>query len=327
MNCWRLAAIAAICLTARARAEIAMSGDFKATKACDAVQSIRKGTNPGDIKLAPGHAYPLLAKNRPDATHYRVAVEGASPRERWVEIGCGEVAGVSAPAAAGGAAASAAVAGDATHVLALGWEPAFCEEHGDKAECQRETQQSFDATHFILHGLWPQPIGNFYCGVDRSLQMADRHSHWFELPEPDLSAATRERLTAVMPGVFSGLERHEWIKHGTCFHTDANAYFNRAAQLVEAVNASAAQALFEKRIGQRVSADEIRAAFDQTFGAGAGERVEVHCQGDGDEREISEIVVSLAGDVNGSAPLADLIRAAPAVDAKCPSGIVAEAER
>jgi ribonuclease T2 len=322
MKSWCLVAAATLSLTAPVRADIAMSGDFKAAKACDALQSIRKGTNPGDVKLTPGQAYPLLAKNRPDATHYRVAVEGANPRERWVEIGCGSVAGEPAPAPA-----AAPGGGKATHVLALGWEPAFCEEHGDKAECQRETQQTFDATHFILHGLWPQPIGNFYCGVDRSLQMADRHSHWWELPEPELSAPTRVRLTAVMPGVLSGLERHEWIKHGTCFHSDANAYFNRAAQLAEAVNASAAQALFEKRIGQRVSAEEIRAAFDKTFGAGAGDRVEVHCQGDGDEREISEIVVSLAGDVSGSAPLADLIRAAPAVDAKCPGGNVAEAER
>ena len=40
-----------------------------------------------------------------------------------------------------------------------------------------------------------------------------------------------------MPAVLSGLERHEWIKHGTCFGGEANAYFN-AAGLAEQVNAS-----------------------------------------------------------------------------------------
>ena len=51
----------------------------------------------------------------------------------------------------------------ATYVLAISWEPAFCEDHEGKSECQRETEQTFDATHFSLHGLWPQPKGNFYC--------------------------------------------------------------------------------------------------------------------------------------------------------------------
>ena len=62
-----------------------------------------------------------------------------------------------------------------------------------------------------------------------------------------------------MPGVLSGLERHEWIKHGTCFGGEANAYFNRAAGLAEQVNASPVRALFASRIGQGVTSAEIRA--------------------------------------------------------------------
>ena len=170
-------------------------------------------------------------------------------------------------------------------MLAISWEPAFCEDHEGKSECQRETEQSFDATHFSLHGLWPQPNGNFYChGVDRTLKEADKRNHWFELPEPDLDAATRDRLAAVMPGVLSGLERHEWIKHGTCFGGEANAYFNRAAGLAEQVNASPVRALFASKIGQSVTSAEIRAAFDKGFGEGAGARVEVHCLNGGDGR-------------------------------------------
>ena len=70
---------------APAAAQIAMTGDFKAAKACPALQSIRKGTNPGDVMLEPGHSYSLIGKNKPDATHYLVAIDGAEPRERWVD--------------------------------------------------------------------------------------------------------------------------------------------------------------------------------------------------------------------------------------------------
>jgi ribonuclease T2 len=73
---------------------------------------------------------------------------------------------------------------------------------------------------------------------------------------------------------------------------------------------------------------DIRGAFDMAFGAGAGARVVVHCQGNGAEREISELIIYLAGGVNGSAPLADLMHAAaPPNEPNCPSGLVAETAR
>jgi ribonuclease T2 len=325
------AAVSLLAITA-ASAQIAVTGALKASKACPALQSIRSGSNPGDVKLEIGQSYPLIAKNKQDATYYRVAVEGAAPRERWVEVGCGDVGGTPTPTptptstSAGGGGSDGV---EATHVLAVSWEPAFCEEKGEKAECQRETEQSFEATHFSLHGLWPQPNGNFYCGVDRTLKDADKRNHWGDLPEPDLSAATHDRLAAEMPGVLSMLERHEWIKHGTCFGADANTYFNREAELAEQLNASAARELFAGRIGQSVSLADIRGAFDTAFGPGAGARVVVHCQGSGGQREISELIIYLAGGVNGSAPLADLMHAAapPANEPNCPSGVVAEAAR
>jgi ribonuclease T2 len=317
------AAVSLLTITA-ASAQIAVTGAFKASKACPALQSIRNGTNPGDVKLELGQSYPLIAKNKQDATHYLVAIDGASPRERWVEVGCGDVGGATTPTptptSAGGGGATA------THVLDVSWEPAFCEGHGEKAECQRETEQSFEATHFSLHGLWPQPKGHYYCGVDRTLKDADKRNHWGDLPEPDLSAATRDRLAAVMPGVLSGLERHEWIKHGTCYGGDANTYFNRAAELAEQLNASAARELFAGKIGQSVSLADIRGAFDAAFGAGAGARVVVDCPPN--SGEVSELVIYLAGDVNGSAPLADLIHAAaPPDEPNCPGGVVAETAR
>jgi ribonuclease T2 len=77
-----------------------------------------------------------------------------------------------------------------------------------------------------------------------------------------------------------------------------------------------------QNIGATVSSSAIRAAFDRAFGPGAGARVTVSCSGQGQGRQISELVISLAGDVTGSAPVGDLIQAAAPVPPGCPSGLV-----
>jgi ribonuclease T2 len=315
-----------------APAQVPMSGTLAATQACPAYQSIRNQTNPGQVTIEPGRSYQITGKNKEEATHYQILIDGASPPRRWVEVTCGEVnAAAGAPTggagAAGGAPPTGANGARATHVLALGWEPAFCLGHEDKAECANETAQSFDASHLSLHGLWPQPRGTAYCNVSRDLVQADRDHDWASLREPDLTDATKARLAAVMPGFQSGLERHEWIVHGTCFGATADSYFNRAADLVEQVNASGVRDLFTKNAGGSLSSDAIRAAFDRAFGAGAGARVTVSCQGRGQERAIGELVIALAGDVAGSGPIGNLILAAAPAPPGCPSGAVVQPGR
>jgi len=303
---------------ASASAQVPMSGTLAATKACPAYQSIRNQTNPGGVTIEPGRSYQITGKNKAEATHYQILIDGASPPQRWVEVSCGDVAGASTTPSG---------ASRATHVLALGWEPAFCLQHTDKTECAVETGQSFDATHLSLHGLWPQPRGKAYCNVGRDLVAADKRHDWASLPEPDLSDPTKKRLAAAMPGFQSGLERHEWIVHGTCFGAAADAYFDRAADLVEQVNASAVRNVFAQNVGKSLSSDAIQAAFDQAFGAGAGQRVTVNCQGRGPQRAIGEIDISLSGDVAGSAPIGQLILAAAPVQPGCPSGVVVQPNR
>jgi len=317
-----------------ASAQVPMSGTLAATQACPAYQSIRNQTNPGEVTIEPGRSYQITAKNKDEATHYQILVDGASPPQRWVEVSCGDVnaaagapTGGAAATDAGGAPATGANGTRATHVLALGWEPAFCLGHEDKAECANETGQSFDASHLSLHGLWPQPRGKAYCDVSQDLVQADHNHDWASLPEPDLTDATKARLAAVMPGFQSGLERHEWIEHGTCFGATADSYFNRAADLVEQVNASAVRDLFAQNVGGSLSSDAIRAAFDGAFGAGAGERVTVNCQGRGQERAIGELVIALSGDVAGSGPIGNLILAAAPAPSGCPSGAVVQPGR
>jgi ribonuclease T2 len=311
-------AAALLCLAAPARAEIKLSGTLTAAQACPALQSIRSGANPGEVALEPGRAYRLLAKNRDDATHYLVEIEGASPPRRWVGIGCGT-------ADAGAAPPAQARAGDgggarASHILALSWQAGFCATHPAKTECAAPPPPP--APRLTLHGLWPQPRGKSHCGVPDEARALDRAATWNRLPAPEMTPQTRARLAAVMPGVQSSLDRHEWIAHGTCYGASAEAYFARSASLAEQANATGLPAFFARNAGKTVTAQAIRAAVDEALGPGAGERVLVACEGKGPGRLIGEIRLSLAGDVQGEAALRDLVAAAAPSQPGCPSGLV-----
>ena len=82
-----------LALAGSASAQVAMHGNFDATKACPALQSIKKGTNPGNVSVAAGKSYKLLGKNKDQASHYWIEVPGASPLQRWVALECGTANG------------------------------------------------------------------------------------------------------------------------------------------------------------------------------------------------------------------------------------------
>ena len=318
-----------------AMAEVALSGSLTATKSCPAFQSFRKSTNPGAIMIEPGKSYPVIAKNADQASHIRVRIGGATPEERWVAIDCGTLSGNAAAAVSGASASSNAAApampakisagsgaGFQT-VLSLSWQAAFCEGHPDKAECGNQTPDRYDATHLTLHGLWPQPRRTAFCGVDGRLRQADENHDWQGLPEPEISAATLAHLQQDMPGTQSLLERHEWIKHGTCYdHASADTYFSEAMLLADAVNGSPVQALLASRRGQEVTMVEIKAAFDQAFGPGAGDRVRMACVDDGSRRLVSELTIGLNGRPSAGHGIAELMLAGRPTDPGCPKGIV-----
>jgi ribonuclease T2 len=211
----------------------------------------------------------------------------------------------------------------AAYVRSVSWQPAFCETKPDKPECATESRDRFDATHFTLHGLWPQPRRNAYCDVPPEMSLADKNGDWDQLPEPKLSDATRQKLAQVMPGTQSNLERHEWIKHGTCFHADsADEYFSRAIALIDQLNASKAQGLFASNVGGEITGKAIRDAFDESFGEGAGDRVRVSCKRIRGRNLIVELTIGLAGEIGDEPSLASLISASAATDPGCPGGAV-----
>lgn len=321
-------------LTSVADAQVKMDGKFVASKACAAVVSIKKGTNPNNISVEVGKSYRLLGKNKDQASHYWIEISGAIPAQRWVALDCGTVDGATSAAANNGGAAVDTNQGTVKpkpkpqppkggipfYVLALSWEPAFCATMQGKSECKNETSSSYEASHFSLHGLWPQPRRNVFCGVDRATAALDDQHQWEQLPAPELTAATKEALSKVMPGTQSVLERHEWIKHGTCYPAgNAEQYFKDEIRLVNDVNASVVQAFMAANIGKTIQSSDLRAKFDEAYGKGAGERVHVSCSKNG---LISELTIGLKGDISSGANMAGLIAASETTDIGCVSGLV-----
>lgn len=208
---------------------------------------------------------------------------------------------------------------DQFFILAVSWQPAFCEAASGKPECRSQTSDRFDASHFTLHGLWPR---DEYCGVSARDEATDRDGRWSALPALDLSPALRRALDTKMPGTRSQLDRHEWTKHGTCFAGDAEAYFAASLALLDQLNASPVRDLFAGSIGKRLTQSQIRSAFDTAFGRGAGERVRITCDEDGDRTLVTELTLGLWGTIGAAPDLANLLAAANPTRGGCESGIV-----
>lgn len=206
------------------------------------------------------------------------------------------------------------------YVFAVSWQPAFCETAQKRPECTSQTEARFDADHFTLHGLWPQRVD--YCDVSRDQQLADQEGDWLDLTAPKLAPATLTKLRQMMPGTQSGLERHEWLRHGTCYGEPADAFFADALAMLEAVNASPVRELFAQNLGKELTLQQVRAAFDAGFGKGAGQRVRIACERDGNRRIITELTIGLTGTINGPADYKALTMAARPTDGGCDRGVV-----
>ncbi len=317
-----------------------MAGCLVASQNCEAFRSIRKQTNPGHIRLEPGIFYPLKGKNKADAaTHYQVRIDALKVPDRWVKVSCGKPVKCSAktrhesvgkqrskgrkyPGKKYSSGRSGKKTGGNGHyLLAVSWEPAFCEGHRGKAECKAMTAQSFDATHLSLHGLWPQPRNNAYCNVDSAQKSLSRRRRWNSLAPLELSAQTMEDLKKVMPGVKSNLQRHEWVKHGSCYKDgSAEVYYQDSVALMAQLNGSAVRNLFSGNIGMHITSRQIRESFDQAYGKGSGAKVNVRCDKKG--KLVSELWINLQGEINQGVKMAELLKNAKPARNSCDGGIV-----
>ncbi|WP_090692291.1 ribonuclease T [Nitrosomonas sp. Nm34] len=288
------------------------NGIFSAQQSCSAYVSKNKLTNPGNAELKVGEHYQTLEVNRPDhPSWYRIIVPNAYPKERWVSADCGQFQseeGLGTGAVVKNEACNTAGRAD-SYVLALSWQPAFCEIKPQKSECRITNPTSYQARHFTLHGLWPnqQSCGERYefCGEVRA-----KKEKFCDYPAIKLDSDSRTALAEVMPSVTAGscLERHEWHKHGTCQTIwSMEEYYDLSVDLTRQFNEAGMAYFMNRRIGQQVRTEHFLNHLTAVLGAAARERVKLNCE----QGMLVEVQISLIADLTPGKDLEQLIAQAP----------------
>jgi ribonuclease T2 len=292
------------------------NGIFVAAQTCEAYVSKNKGTNPDHYRLSVNRRYDIMeTTGTGNNTWFRIRVSDATPNARWVAKSCGSAAATSADTGeqVSGTASSnrcdIADKGD-SYVLAVSWQPAFCMSHTEKPECSVTDAQAYQASHFTLHGLWPNQAAQCgthygYCG-----EVKTQPQQFCDYPQVNLSQPVRNDLAVVMPSVAAGtcLERHEWFKHGTCqtqWHADA--YFEIAIRLTKQLNDSGLAAFMAAHSGQPVSQTDFISRVDEFLGANAHERLHLTCK----NGKLVDVFIDLSGKLEATQKLAELIAQAP----------------
>lgn len=292
-----------------------LSARFIATpvQECEAFNNMKHSKNTHDIVLKTGQQYTIIKKYK---GQYLTLIKGENPAQRWVDDECFKILPKSAIAKHTKKYKKTIFANKKKRtesILVLSWHNAFCETHRNKQECRPNINR--DKGRLVLHGLWPQPRNNVYCNVPKKITAKDKHHQWKDLPNIDLEPETFELMDVYMPGYLSRLHKHEWIKHGTCYGTDANHYYHDALTLAKEVDDSKIGQLIKEHIGKKITLGQIRQAFDRVYGVGAGKKVEMKCKG----RLLTELWINLSGQGDN---LSSLIRNAKKRRSKCRQAIV-----
>ncbi len=188
------------------------------------------------------------------------------------------------------------------NILALSWENTYCKFHPKAKECK--IRDPYTYTHFTLHGLWPYK--KTFCNSPYKFKLSKQMWHV---------------LQKYMPAAKDGLARHEWVKHGTCFGSDANTYFLTAIKLTQQFNETMFIDFFDTHLGGYVSLKRVRFVLASVFGKSNVRKVQMICR----RGYISEIRIHLKGDpVKGE--LFELMNnAKPLIGVKqCQGGIITE---
>jgi len=291
---------------------LAQSTYLQPVRSCPAYNNLKHTKNTHDLHLDIQQRYEVKSHHK---GQYLIQIPGATPAQRWVDAAC-----LATPkeTTLSDKKDTADQALSTRNLLALSWQNSFCETHRRKKECQRKGilfKRAKGDDQLTLHGLWPQPRSRIYCDVPRRYIFDDKHGAWDKLPEPAITPSTKKALQEVMPGVVSNLHRHEWIKHGTCYGTDAEAYFQDAISLTQEVSRSKVGKYLQAHTGKRVTLKRIRELFDESFGRGAGSHVELRCQ----RGMISELWLHLGGT---SRRLSELLHKGKKVYSRCQTGII-----
>jgi ribonuclease T2 len=281
--------------------------DAVALKECKAFNNLKHTKNSEDVSLKKGKHYLVYKEHK---GQYLIRVEGKNPSQRWVDIECLKPTTSSNT----NSAKEASKKTQLVSVLVLSWQNSFCQTHQNRKEC-RILNRSKAPSHLVLHGLWPQPRNNQYCGVDKKLIAKDKHHQWRALPKLNLSKETMKLMEIYMPGYISGLDRHEWIKHGTCYSNNPEEYFHDALSLTKEVDQSLVGEYLRANEGSKIDLVNLKRVFDKAFGKGSSIHLEMRCK----NRLLSELWIHIKGKGD---KLKELLKGAPKGRSKCKSAIV-----
>lgn len=274
--------IISLFLTVELYASTVITGTIVARQQCQAYVSKNKRTNPGKVKLELNKSYQIFEANRSsNANWYRIRVTTVSPSARWVSKTCGDVTiGTVDPVIPGGDDLCRTAGHEDSYKLALSWQPAFCETHQAKPECQLDNPKLYQASNFVLHGLWPnkKACGTHYgyCG-----EVRNKPGDFCDYPVLNLFTHVRTELQQIMPSASAGscLQRHEWHKHGTCqVKWSIDEYFEHAIDLTRQFNESGVGYFMSRNIGKQVSEEDFYKRVDCALGANAHKRLNLKCK-------------------------------------------------
>jgi len=303
------------------------------TKVCPAFNNLKHSKNTHNIYLDTEKKYTIIKEHKGQKL---ILIKGEQPAQRWVDAECfsssrDSVSSVDSAIEKIGQGSvftsntkkynnnREAGSGSENNLLALSWHNSFCEIHRSRKECKRSLlpfgKGKYSEKYFVLHGLWPQPRSKVYCNVEKDFVAADKHGQWRDLPCLAMDEKIEDRLAKVMPGFASDLHKHEWVKHGTCYGTDPQEYFEDAVSLIEQINDSKVGDFFTKNIGKNVTLKQVRHLFDRSFGVGAGKRIEMKCK----KGLITELWLHLG---SGSDDLGTLLKRGKQIRSRCQKGLI-----
>ncbi len=198
------------------------------------------------------------------------------------------------------------------YILSLSWQSAFCEYKAGKPACRSQKKSDFSAYNFVLHGLWPNKKGRNghrygYCNVSKSIKWKDKKRRWCKMPSLNLSKSVRADLNKFMPGTMSCLQRHEWYKHGSCSGLSEDKYYAVSNRLVDLFSKTSFNKLVANNVGNYVRRSELLKAFDQDFGKGSRDYLELRCKRVKGKKLLTEIRIQLQKDLSKIDNLKDLL--------------------
>lgn len=142
--------------------------------------------------------------------------------------------------------------------LELSVPATFCGNHRNDPSCQVFPKP----TRIQLHGLWPNYRSGFpqgECPPGECPRQDPGLGSYCRYPEPPglYDSSAWKDLKGFMTGTENCLERHEWVKHGTCSPMDAPTYFQWSLEttkrIATALDLPSDRPVSRKKFNQRVA--------------------------------------------------------------------------